>query len=170
MSQDRAFVFKSHRKQLGWPWKLNGGQGLRESPGWSKQCELGWWSLKMAPACHLCWAQKRNKGLCKHLSGRKLIPIPTPNSFPDARHFSPSSYVSGAFQAPVPVLELKGSESRIRTCVDPLRTAWDSRNTISLSFNPHWGFYSQNLWGFLFLHWNPGLGDLEHLTPQGWPL
>ena len=48
----------------------------------------------------------------------------------DAKHFSFSLYVTGAFQAATPVLELRGSESeQVSLCVGSLRgTAWGSRS------------------------------------------
>ena len=52
-------------------------------------------------------SEKGQWPLLTFLSGRKL----SPNSCLDARHFSPSLYPTGAFQAPTLVLELRRSES-----------------------------------------------------------
>ena len=85
-------------KQLGWAHKLGGMEPLRiskvghtvlvarlmESPTWHQStCSVG-------------------GGLSKGTMA---------SAHPDARHFSFSLYTTGAFQAAIPVLELRGSES-----------------------------------------------------------
>ena len=52
------------------------------------------------------------------------------SSLLDARHFSFSLYATGAFQAAILVLELRGSESEyVSLCVGSLRgAAWDTKN------------------------------------------
>ena len=64
----------------------------------------------MVLVCGLCGGEssvKEQGPLPALLSGRKL----PPSSHPDARQFSSSLYVSGAFQSAAPVLEHRGSES-----------------------------------------------------------
>ena len=86
------------------------GQSLRDvQDGTSSVCQVVGVS-DMAPTCGSVALLEGGfrKGKCTlptFLSERKLFPI----SRPDARHFSFSPY--GAFQAAIPVLELKGSES-----------------------------------------------------------
>ena len=83
----------------------------------------------MVPACWLCGSVGggfRKRHLPNFLSVRKL----SPSSFPDAGNFSSSLYATGAFQAAVVVLELRGSESKYASpCVGSLReTAPDFRS------------------------------------------
>ena len=73
------------------------------------------------------------------LSGRKWLP----SSYPDARHFTSSPYVSNACQAAVLALELRRSESE-KVCVwaqTLRRTVWDSSRNVFHSLNPP-GFYN----------------------------
>ena len=52
--------------------------------------------------------QKRNNGLYQHFRLKESYPS---NSHPNARQFSSSLYVPGAFEASSPELELGASES-----------------------------------------------------------
>ena len=66
------------------------------------------WHLPASPVA--LWEEDSEKGqwpLPAFLSGTKL----SPSSCFDARHFSSLLYVTGAFQAATPVLDLRGSES-----------------------------------------------------------
>ena len=89
-----------------------GGVEPQEFPGWGKQCEPDWWSLRYGIhllALWLCVAEGSEEEqwpLPTILSGRKL----SLSSHPDATHFSSFLYAPAAFQAATPVLELRESE------------------------------------------------------------
>ena len=80
-------------KQLGWARKL----GRVESLGISKAGQTVLARLMESPACWLCGG-----GLSKRTMASAHL---------DARHFSLSLNITGAFQATTPVLELRGNES-----------------------------------------------------------
>ena len=106
-SQDRPFVCKSHRKQLGWAYKL-GWVGLRESQGQGKECEPGWWRLRYGiHLIALCreGSSKEQWPLLALLSGRKQSPQAL-------ILISDSPCVSSALWATAPAPELRGSESK----------------------------------------------------------
>ena len=135
--------------------------GLKVGWGWAN-CESGWWSLKYDTHLPALWEEGSSEEqwpLPALLSGRKL-PVPA-SSHRRARLFSSSLYVSAAL-----VLEFKGNAGgQVSLCADPLRgTSWDSRSPMFHSATIPTGFYSQNLWGLLFLaleSWarRPGMGQ-----------
>ena len=91
MSQDQPFIWKS---SLGWHRFFGDLQGKVNSVSQVDGIS------DMAPAFQLCgsvWGGFRKRTVASdHL---------------DARHFSSSLYVTGAFQASAQVMELRGSES-----------------------------------------------------------
>ena len=99
----------------------------------------------MAPACWLCGGGfKKDGGLCS----------PSCHTY-----FSSFLYATGAFQVATPVLGLRGSESKkVNLCVGSLGgTAWGS-SSVFHRLNSHW-FYSQKLWGLIFLTLESWAGD-----------
>ena len=123
----------------------------------------------VVPTFQLCGSAAVWRGLQKEqwpqpalLSGRKL----PPTSHPDVTQFSSSPYVSDSFQSAAPMLEVWVSPSKFvggpfkRNC---LRLQQFLSSTASIPD----GFYSQNLWWYLFLALEPwaegshvGLGPL----------
>ena len=63
---------------------------------------------KIAPACQLCQgkAQKKNNDFCQHFCLGESCPS---SSGPNARQFSFSQFVPGAFSAAAPALSLEGT-------------------------------------------------------------
>ena len=124
------------------------------------------------PACRLCGGkvQKRKNGLCQHFCLEKAAP-PVLALMPD--NSVPFSYVSGAFGAPAPALKLRGSLStyvHVQVLQQELPGTPEAPHLIQPQ--SHW-FYSQKLWGLLFLTlkpWTkrPGM-RLGPLTPQAVP-
>ena len=74
----------------------------------------------------------------------------------DVRHFRSSFYATNAFQASIPMLELRGSDSEyVSPCVDSLRvTSWDSSSFFHW-LNHHW-FLQPDVIGTYI----PGIGTL----------
>lgn len=109
----------SHRQFMNWV-----GQGLRKSPGWSKQnspgqCSFSFFHVgeglntgKMSPdyRLHRSMAQHRENDGCPS------------NLCPEATQFSISPYVSGTSQAAVPLLEPRVSACKqVSLCMGSLR-------------------------------------------------
>ena len=161
MVQDRPFVWKSHWKQLGWAWKLGwvGPQGiLRETLAvvCGEQCEPGWWSLRYGTCLLALWgrAQKRKNGLCQHFSLRESCSC-RHSPWCWAVKFLPACLWCLSSCCPSAGAQTKWVQ--VSPCVVPFK---EVPGPPSLSASTPTGFYSQKLWGFLFVYWNPGLGGL----------
>ena len=119
----------------------------------------------MAPVCQLHGSVGSEKGqwpLPTFLSGRKLSPI----SHLDARHFSSSLCATGAFQAAILVLELRGSDLIKFMCGFFKRNSRTQVGTPEVSSNdslPH-GFAAKSYGDLSSWHWYAGLGGLV----RGW--
>ena len=85
-------------KQLGWARTLGGAESLGISNVGQSVSQVDGIS-DMAPACWLC------------SRGGRVRKGTMASAGPDARHFSPSLYATGAFQGATVGLELRGSES-----------------------------------------------------------
>ena len=102
----------------------------------------------MAPACWLCGCVRG--GFRKETMASVCL---------DARHCRFSQYVTGAFQAAILVMELRGSESeQVSPSVGSLRTAWGSSSFFH-QLNPHW-FLQPEVVGTYLLALGPWAGGL----------
>ena len=102
------------KKQLEWACRLGGAESLGISKvGQTVLARLMECQIWHQPAGSVAlWgnsSEKRQWPLHAFLSGKKL----SPSSLLDARHFSFSQYASNAFQAAIPVPELRGGESEL---------------------------------------------------------
>ena len=92
-------------KQLGWAHKLGGGGGevSGDLQGRSSSVTQVYGVSDMVPACQLCSSVRREfrKGTKGAMAYAHL----------DARHFSFFLYTTDVFQAAIPVLEHRGTES-----------------------------------------------------------
>ena len=148
------------------------GQSLRESPGWGKQCDPFWWSLRYGALLPALWVEASKKEqwpLPALLSGRKQ----SPSSHPNARNSNSYPYVSDAFQAASLTVELRMYESELSTYVGPSRaTARNPAVSVFHSVNTHWflelGVMRTSLPGNGTLLWGPGVG-LGPLPPKDIP-
>ena len=101
------------------------------------------------------------------VSRRKLSPC----TCPDGRHFNFSLYATGALPAAASMLEPRGSESAwVLSLLRALQEETAENLAVSFAAPPPTGFYSQKLWGFIFLALEPwarwsGMG-LGFLTPE----
>lgn len=122
-----------------------------------------------------CWlggerAQQRNSGTCQYFSPKQSCPS---SPRPKARQFSFSLYVSGAFQATAPALELRVSEfASVR--VGPLRPAMPrfpaafgltQPQSLLILITESYGNFSSQHWSHWLeslVSWDPSLlrGDL----------
>ena len=95
-------------KLIGWVHKLGGTESLGISRvGQTVLARL--MESASLPALWHCWGSVQKRDVAPaHISVWKKL---FPSSHLDARHFSSSLYVTGAFQAATPVLELRGNES-----------------------------------------------------------
>ena len=116
MSQDQPFTWKSSLSgPINWVGRSLWGLSKEGQAVLARLVESQiWHELAVSVALWVRQFRKGTKALA-HL---------------DARHFSSSLYNTAAFQAAIPVLELRGSESEyVSLCVASLRaSAWDSRH------------------------------------------
>ena len=125
MKQGKSLVWKAHGSSLGGP----ANWGVRFSPQGraNSNSQVVEGSGRHGVCLEALWrkAQKRMNGLYQHFC---LWDSCSSNSCPDARQFSSSLYVSGAFPAAAPMLELRVNESKKSVCGHFKRNAWDSRS------------------------------------------
>ena len=112
--------------------------------------------MDMVSACQLYWGnvQKSNNGLCQQFCLEESCPS---RCLPGARHFSSSLHASGAFQASVPVLELREDESEyVHGWAIEEEFPWNPAVSVFHSLNFHW-FAQPEVMGISF----PGTGALH---------
>ena len=101
-------------------------------------------------------AHKMYNGLCPPF----CLVESCPQCCIDARHFSSSLCATGAFQAATLCWSSEGVSLSIYMCGFLKKNCLRHQRFLPLTQPPPFFFFSQKLWGFIFLAWNPGLGAL----------